>query len=147
MFTFLFFQGYSQFIEKFSIDSGGASATMGSIQILYTIGEVAVREISTPTVSVSEGFISSGIGEPLSINDNQLSDINISIYPNPTNGYLYITTDIVLSRIELFDVLGKRVCQYSSFQSPIEVLQFKPGIYFLKLFKNEKFLVKRIIIQ
>lgn len=47
----------AQSIEKFSIDSGGASTTAGGIEILYTIGEVNVQEISTATVSVSEGFI------------------------------------------------------------------------------------------
>lgn len=49
--------GSAQTIEKFSIDSGGASATVGNINILYTIGEVNVQEYSQPTVSVSEGFI------------------------------------------------------------------------------------------
>jgi len=49
--------GNAQTIEKFSIDSGGASASEGGIQILYTIGEVFVQEYSTPTLSVSEGFI------------------------------------------------------------------------------------------
>lgn len=49
----------AQEIEKFSIDSGGASASAGGIEILYTIGEVAVQEVSTPTLSISEGFINS----------------------------------------------------------------------------------------
>lgn len=48
---------HSQSIEKFSIDSGGASASAGDIEILYTIGEVAVQELSAGGVSVSEGFI------------------------------------------------------------------------------------------
>ena len=48
---------HAQTIEKFSIDSGGASATAGSIEVLYTIGEVAVQEFNTGTISVSEGFI------------------------------------------------------------------------------------------
>ena len=47
----------TQSIEKFSIDSGGASVTAGGIQILYTIGEVNVQEISAGDISVSEGFI------------------------------------------------------------------------------------------
>ena len=46
-----------QSIEKFSIDSGGTSATAGGIEILYTIGEVNVQELDAGTVSVSEGFI------------------------------------------------------------------------------------------
>jgi len=51
------FLGSAQSIEKFSIDSGGASATAGGIQIVYTIGEVNVQEHSNATLSVSEGFI------------------------------------------------------------------------------------------
>lgn len=53
------FFGVGQSIEKFSIDSGGASVSAGGIQILYTIGEVNVAEYSTATLSVSEGFINS----------------------------------------------------------------------------------------
>ena len=53
----VFFFGNAQTIEKFSIDSGGASDTAGDIQILYTIGEVNVQEISTSSFSISEGFI------------------------------------------------------------------------------------------
>jgi hypothetical protein len=53
----LVFFGYSQSIEKFSVDSGGASTSVGGIQILYTIGEVAVQEVTTSNISISEGFI------------------------------------------------------------------------------------------
>jgi hypothetical protein len=49
----------AQSIEKFSIDSGGASATSGGIEILYTIGEVNVQELSAGNTQVSEGFINS----------------------------------------------------------------------------------------
>ena len=47
----------AQSIEKFSIDSGGASASADGIQILYTIGEVHVQELNVGGISVSEGFI------------------------------------------------------------------------------------------
>nr|WP_321237169.1 hemagglutinin protein [uncultured Psychroserpens sp.] len=61
-YTFLIFVLHTmslnaQTIEKFSIDSGGASASAGDIQILYTIGEVNVQELSNSDVTVSEGFI------------------------------------------------------------------------------------------
>ncbi|WP_179007558.1 hemagglutinin protein [Winogradskyella forsetii] len=55
------FFGMAQSIEKFSIDSGGASATAGGIQILYTIGEVNVQEYSNTSLSVSEGFINADL--------------------------------------------------------------------------------------
>jgi hypothetical protein len=47
----------AQSIEKFSIDSGGASESTGTVQILYTIGEVHIGELSGTGVSISEGFI------------------------------------------------------------------------------------------
>ncbi|PWK18564.1 hemagglutinin protein [Xanthomarina spongicola] len=50
-----------QTLEKFSIDSGGASATVGGIEILYTLGEVNVQELSTGNIQVSEGFINSNM--------------------------------------------------------------------------------------
>jgi hypothetical protein len=55
--SFISHIGFTQTIEKYSIDSGGASASAGGIEILYTIGEVNVQEHTTATLSVSEGFI------------------------------------------------------------------------------------------
>lgn len=49
--------GMGQSIEKFSIDSGGASSSAGNIEIFYTIGEVNVQERSVGNIQVSEGFI------------------------------------------------------------------------------------------
>ncbi|WP_417199727.1 hemagglutinin protein [Bizionia sp.] len=50
-----------QTIEKFSVDSGGANATAGGIEILYTIGEVNVQELSAGSIQVSEGFINGSL--------------------------------------------------------------------------------------
>ncbi|WP_460220219.1 hemagglutinin protein [Psychroserpens sp. MEBiC05023] len=62
LFTILLVLGYSklivaQSIEKYSIDSGGALASEGGIEIIYTIGEVNVQELNVGDISVSEGFI------------------------------------------------------------------------------------------
>ncbi|WP_397362561.1 hemagglutinin protein [Olleya sp. R77988] len=48
---------YSQSIEKFSIDSGGAVSNTPDIELIYTIGEVNVAERSTSTIQLSEGFL------------------------------------------------------------------------------------------
>ncbi|WP_178988195.1 hemagglutinin protein [Winogradskyella schleiferi] len=105
----------AQSIEKFSIDSGGASTTAGGIQILYTIGEVNVQELSSGGISVSEGFIN--------------ADLKIRIDPklflqgpilNPTNagfmnddlraaGYIPITspyTDAATCDASVFNATG-----------------------------------------
>ena len=59
---FLFwFLGTAQTIEKFSIDSGGASVTSGNLQVLYTLGEVHVQEASAGNIQLSEGFINASL--------------------------------------------------------------------------------------
>jgi len=55
--SLIVFMSSAQTIDKFSIDSGGASITSGGIEVLYTIGEANVQELSVGGVSVSEGFI------------------------------------------------------------------------------------------
>jgi len=47
----------AQTIVKYTIDSGGASNTVGGIDILYTIGEVNVQELIVGGIQVSHGFI------------------------------------------------------------------------------------------
>ncbi len=47
----------SQNIYKSSIDAGGASASAENIQVLYTIGEIHVQELSSGNIQVSEGFV------------------------------------------------------------------------------------------
>lgn len=49
--------GFTQSIEKYSIDSGGSSASVGNIQVLYTIGEAFVSDNTVNNVIISEGFI------------------------------------------------------------------------------------------
>lgn len=48
---------FSQTIKKSSIDNGGASVSNANNQMIYTIGEVNVKEVTVGDVSISEGFI------------------------------------------------------------------------------------------
>jgi hypothetical protein len=55
---FLFCVGscFGQNLVVTSVDAGGATATTGNLQVLYTIGEVNVQEFSG-SIKASEGFI------------------------------------------------------------------------------------------
>jgi len=145
--AFLFLESHGQSIEKFSIDSGGTSTSVNDIEVLYTIGEVVVREITTATVLVSEGFINPSFNTSLSTEDNQLSQFNISVYPNPTKQYINISTSVVLTKIELYDALGRYIFQSKLVDNSIDVSTYEAGVYFLKLYKNNQFIIKRIVIE
>ena len=62
------FFGSAQNVEKFSIDSGGATHAAGDIQIIYAFGGVDIQELAAGDILVSEGFI---------------NPLNLSISVNP----------------------------------------------------------------
>jgi len=144
----LYISTYSQAqtIEKFSIDSGGASITVGGIEVLYTIGEVNVQEITTGTILISEGFISSSLSNTLGINDVGINDENIVVYPNPTSDFIYIKTNLSLEKIELYDALGKNILKAKNIKK-IPVNNLSKGIYILKIYSGNKSISKKVIIK
>lgn len=139
--------GYSQSIEKFSIDSGGGSVTVSGIQIFYTIGEVNVQELSAEGISISEGFINPGInGSILSTENNLISNNQIKIYPNPAKFFININSEININKIDFLNILGKRIFT-SKKTNQIDISKFPAGIYILKIFADKKTLTKKIIIK
>jgi hypothetical protein len=75
----------------------------------------------------------------------------LSVYPNPTNDYLYISTSNATNyAIKIVDMLGNLV--YSSVLKTgfekIDVTQFQKGVYFVTLNNNGKSITtKKIVIS
>ncbi|MEY8847655.1 T9SS type A sorting domain-containing protein [Psychroserpens sp. XS_ASV72] len=146
-FMFMNLLAESQTIEKFSIDSGGASVSNGTMQVLFTIGEVSVQEVTVGNVTISEGFINPLIGEPtLSIVAQGLSDV-ITIYPNPVTDILYIQSPQKLSSIQLYDALGKLVADYKNDLGELHLGHLPNGVYLLKVITDIHQITKKIIIN
>ena len=68
--------GVSQTITKSSIDNGGAAVINGNIQMLYTIGEVNIREMTNGAISISEGFINGFALNTDDDNDGVMNDVD-----------------------------------------------------------------------
>ena len=121
----------AQTVERYSIDSGGASATNGNIEILYTLGETMIAEQSVGNIILSEGFISSS-STTLSIDkDHFLKEI--VIYPNPARENIYIKSALPIKKIELYDILGKKVIE-TVHTDKITIAHLAAGIYYLHLY-------------
>ncbi|MBT8273743.1 MAG: T9SS type A sorting domain-containing protein [Bacteroidia bacterium] len=78
--------------------------------------------------------------EPLYVVDPVISD-EIKITPNPTNGEVYIYGD--MDKVEIYDVLGKKVFETERREFDIAVLD--AGVYLVKVIHNDKGTVKRLI--
>ena len=82
----------------------------------------------------------------LSINDNNL---HISIYPNPvSDGFINLVnhSNEPLD-IEVFDLNGRKVISQKSVFDSIDVSVLSEGIYSLKLSRNGRSYIKKLIIK
>ncbi|WP_420570978.1 T9SS type A sorting domain-containing protein [Kordia sp.] len=91
--------------------------------------------------------VSTEIIAPLSVNEYSLS--NISIYPNPTNSKLTITSEKTIDTILIFDINGRLLSSEQPSNSQpeyqLDVNNLSQGIYFLEIQSGESVQVKKFI--
>ena len=82
----------------------------------------------------------------VSIQENELSK-GIQIFPNPTNNIININTknNVFLTKIQLFDAKGSILNTFSSETKQISLENFPSGIYYLKCFMEDDFLVRKVV--
>jgi len=112
---------------------------------------VQVDMIDDGTVTFTNGFLgltgtTSVSFATLGIEDVELADNVISVYPNPASEVIHITSDINLSKVELYDILGKRVWQ-SPQTDLIKVDHLNSGVYLLKIYSDKGQMAKKIVIE
>ena len=70
----------------------------------------------------------------------------ILIHPNPTDNELHISIfDQPVSKIEIFDLLGKKIQTFSYDLENLNLGTLESGIYLLKFYLEDKIVVKKII--
>lgn len=69
------------------------------------------------------------------------------IYPNPTNGQVFIETNELVESIDLLDALGKKIgfIKNDSESSFLIEIPYEVGVYYLKLNYNDKIETIRVI--
>lgn len=84
----------------------------------------------------------------------EFSSGNLLIYPNPSNGLVYVNTQNTtenLKEINLYDVLGKTILSsknLSSRQSTIDVLSLAKGIYMMEITTENNFKqTKKLVVN
>ncbi len=81
------------------------------------------------------------------LSNSTFDTIELNIYPNPTSNLLHIEasqTDI--SKVEIFDVQGKRVMQVSAPNlRELDVSQLTNGMYFLKVRTSDGELTRKFV--
>ncbi|MFH2142321.1 MAG: SBBP repeat-containing protein [Bacteroidota bacterium] len=81
------------------------------------------------------------------IEENPISnnELDVIIYPNPTNDKVSILTDLDITKIEIFDCTGKLIFADISKNNSCDISGFSKGIYLIKAYTLEKILTSKFI--
>jgi hypothetical protein len=72
----------------------------------------------------------------------------ITVYPNPNNGRYTVKGNNITS-IEVYNVVGENVFQsmINNQQSDIDLSNNASGIYLMKIYKGQTFIIERVVVQ
>ena len=73
----------------------------------------------------------------------------LTIYPNPTSsGKIYISTKLSMDKkVEIFNVLGKKVLETVVTSREVNVSQLTAGVYIIKIKEGEATATRKLIIN
>ncbi len=122
--------------DGFSVSpESGTSQDFSSGAVNYTV--------SHQTLPLTQIWQVSVIEVPASTSIESLNKNNVKIYPNPANTHIFIECN-ELKKTEIFNITGKKIIDTSDNQ--ISVSGFSDGIYFLKIYSNNKIYNEKIMI-
>ena len=78
-------------------------------------------------------------------NVQNLQNVQISIFPNPTNGIINIEIQEQIEKITVFDILGKVILE--TINTEINLTEQKTGTYFLKIETENGILTEKIVVE
>jgi hypothetical protein len=74
--------------------------------------------------------------------------MQVTLFPNPTNGLLTIASKDTITAIDVFDHLGRKVNQFSAIQNnQIDLSHLEDGIYFVEIISAERKVVQKLILK
>jgi hypothetical protein len=125
----------TEIIESFDMSTSNVEE-MDDLMVVVFIQDDTTKQVMQSTFS---------LGQPLSIGDNYFE--NVTMYPNPSKGSLYITSDRQL-QVVIHDMLGKKVYGNEAVNSQILDLSYlENAIYVVTLSDGEKTTSKKLIIN
>ena len=125
-------------MDVFAYDAGTDDGTDYTSDNMVSNPPVGIFKITgTPFNGNVIGTLTVTLKSVLGLHENVMG--NISIYPNPSHGILFISNPnkVTLKTIEIYNVIGKLIKQIKitrhTTSNGIELSHFKKGLYILKL--------------
>jgi hypothetical protein len=131
--------GWAQKIVRSSIGTLGSSKTVSDVLVQSTAGQASL----TTTEKSGEGLvIRQGFQQPTNI-ETEKNDLNIVVYPNPSNGNFTIKTDLTANIMYGYTVFDQNGCVIESGTAngneskEINIANPQTGIYHIAVTSGE----------
>lgn len=70
----------------------------------------------------------------------------VSLYPNPANGFVTISSELEINKVEIYNLLGKRVINTSKLvNNNLDVSSLSKGVYLIKLTSGDAIATRKFI--
>lgn len=104
---------------------------------------LAVRAYNGGTVSFDQFSVTVGTA---GLDKNNIS--GLSIYPNPSNGLVNITTSLNAElQVNVFDMLGKEVVNSKVLNNTLNVSNLSSGVYVIKITEEGNTATRKLVIE
>lgn len=130
-------------IEGFTLTEKCPTSNQVSAWLCRDVSNSDGSTLLTDALRWFSPFVSDGDCEALSL--PEINDSSFSIYPNPTNQFLYLEENLATSTVEIFNSMGQKVKFYLN-DNKLDVSELQGGLYFLTL-KNDSTLKKARFIK
>ena len=124
-----------------SMNAAGGDAASDGGSVSFSVGQVVFGANAGTNGSVTEGVQQPYEISVLSVAE-QAENINLSVYPNPSTDYLYLTTSDEISDLsyQLFDMNGKLLKSEKVIanQTNIDMQGLVSATYFVKVNQGNK---------
>jgi len=115
-------------------------------QVDVMMATLNASEMNGGRSSLKNSNISTNCSGIISSALNELNE-EISIYPNPSNGKLFISTSEAIKSIKVTNIIGREIYSNNSFNdNSIDLINFHNGVYFINLSTKKGTITKKIIL-
>lgn len=124
-----------------SMNAAGGNAAGGGGSVSYSVGQMVFSANAGANGSVTQGVQQPYEISVLSVSENA-ENINLSVYPNPSTDYLYLTSSDEISGLsfQLFDMNGRLLKseKITENQTNIDMQGLVSATYFVKVNQGNK---------
>ncbi len=92
-------------------------------------------------------YVSHVVGSSCSLSVDSSSELMQFTFPNPTNNFVIISSNLTIDKVEIFNLFGNRVINCDANTNNIDISSLSKGVYLLTVYSGSQKSVKKLIVN